>query len=134
MKNSLVVLFNTCIQSCHFPDKWRIARITFIFKEGDRACKEKYRPISVLPVVARLFEKLIFDQLYTYLNENNLLYWGQSAYRKLHSRSTCLIKNTDTWYKGMDNGCISGTVFIDLKKAFDTVDHDILCQKLEHYA
>ena len=53
--------------------------------------------------------------------------WGQSAYRKLHSAATCLMKNTDEWYRGMDNGCISGTVFIDLKKAFDTVDHAIIC-------
>ena len=126
-------MLNTSIESCHFPDKWKIARITIIFKEGDRACKENYGPISVLLVVARLFEKLIFDQLYNYRNKNNLIYWGQSAYRKLHSTATCLIKNTGKWYKGMDNGCISGTVFIDLKKAFDTVDHAMLCQKLEHY-
>ena len=101
--------------------------------EGERACKENYRPISVFPVVARLFQKLIFDQLYNYLSKNNLMYWCQSAYRKLHSTATCLIKNTDTWCKGMDNSCISGTVFIDLKKVLDTVDHAILCHKLEHY-
>ena len=73
IKTSLVLLFNTSIESDLFPDKWKFARITPIFKEGDRACKENYRPISVLPVVARLFEKLIFDQLYNYLNINNLL-------------------------------------------------------------
>ena len=53
--------------------------------------------------------------------------WDHSAYRKLHSAATCLMKNTDEWHRGMDNGCISGTVFIDLKKAFDTVDHAIIC-------
>ena len=79
IKNSLVLLFNISIQSCNFPDKWKIARITPIFKESDKACKENYRPISVLPVVARPFKKLIFDQLYTYPNKNNLIYWDQSA-------------------------------------------------------
>ena len=68
-----------------------------------------------------------------YLNINNLIYWGQSAYRQLHSTTTCLTKNTDKWYKGMDNDCISGIVLIALKKAFDTLDHAILCQKLEVY-
>ena len=87
--------------------------------------------MSILHVVARLFEKLIFDQLYTYINKNNLLYWGQSAYEKLHSTATCLIRNTDKRYRGKDNS--SGTVFIYLKKAFDTVDHAILCHKIEPY-
>ena len=116
------------IQSCNFPDKWKVARIAPFFKEGDRACKENYRPISGLPVVARLFEKLIFDQLYNYLSINNLVYWGQSAYRKLHFATTYLIKIPTN-----DNGCISGIVLIDLKKAFSTVDHAIRCQKLELY-
>ena len=82
IKNSLVLLFNTCIKSCHSPDKWKIARMTPIFKEGDTAFKANYRPISVLPVVARLFEKFIFDQLYNYLNMKNLIYWNLSAFRK----------------------------------------------------
>ena len=116
IKTSLVLLFNTSIDSYLFPDKWKTARITPVFREGDRACKENYWPISVLPVVARLFENLLFDQLYNYLNINNLIYWCQSAYRKFHSTVTCLIKKTDKWYMGMDKGCISGTVFIDLKK------------------
>ena len=95
IKNTLALLFSTSVQFCHLPDKWKIARITSIFKEGDRACKENYWPISVLLVVARLFEKLIFDQPHTYLNKNNLICWCQSAHRKLHSTANCLIKNTD---------------------------------------
>ena len=116
-------MLNTSLQSSHFPDKWKIARITPISKEGCRACKKSYRPISVLPVVTRLFEKLVFDQLYSYLTINNLINWSQSAYRKLHSTTTCLIKKH----------CTSGIVLIDLKKALDTVDHAILCQKLEDH-
>ena len=80
---------------CKPPPLWKIARITPIFKEGDRDCKEICRHFSVLPVVARLFEKLTFNQLYKYLNKNNLLYGGQTANRKLYSTATCLIKNTD---------------------------------------
>ena len=92
IRTSLALMFNTSIKSNLFPDKWKIARVTPIFKEADRGCKENYRPISVLPVVARLFEKLIFDQLYNYLSINNLIYWGQSAYRKLQSTVICVKK------------------------------------------
>ena len=73
IKYSLVLFFNTSIESSQLPDKWKIARITPIFKEGDKAYKENYQPIYILPVVAGLFEKLIFDQLYNYLNKNNLI-------------------------------------------------------------
>ena len=96
------------------------------------ACKQNYQPISVLPMIARLFEKIIFDQLNNYLSKNNLLYWGQSTYRKLHSTATSLIENTEKWNSGMDNGCISGTVFINLRKHL-TQWIMPYCEKLEHY-
>ena len=133
IENALVFMFNTSLETSQFPDCWKNARITPIFKEGDRAERSNYRPISVLPVISRLFEKLVFNQLYEYLVKNKLIHPGQSGFLKLHSTLTCLLKNTDDWYSGLDTGQMVGTVFIDLKKAFDTVDHDLLCKKLEHY-
>ena len=133
IENALVFMFNTSLETSQFPDCWKNARITLIFKEGDRAERSNYRPISVLPVISRLFEKLVFNQLYEYLVKNKLIHPGQSGFLKLHSTLTCLLKNTDDWYSGLDTGQMVGTVFIDLKKAFDTVDHDLLCKKLEHY-
>ena len=133
IENTLVFMFNTSLETSQFPDCWKNARITPIFKEGDRAERSNYRPISVLPVISRLFEKLVFNQLYEYLVKNKLIHPGQSGFLKLHSTLTCLLKNTDDWYSGLDTGQMVGTVFIDLKKAFDTVDHDLLCKKLEHY-
>ena len=134
IENALVFIFNTSLETSQFPDCWKNARITPIFKEGDRAERSNYRPISVLPVISRLFEKLVFNQLYEYLVKNKLIHPGQSGFLKLHSTLTCLLKNTDDWYSGLDTGQMVGTVFIDLKKAFDTVDHDLLCKKLEHYS
>ena len=87
----------------------------------------------MLPVVSRLFEKLVFSQLYRYLNDNCFINSNQSGFRELHSTVTCLLKNTDDWYNGLDTGNLAGMVFVDLKKAFDTVDHQILCRKLESY-
>ena len=66
------------------------------------------------------------------MNENNMFSSNKSGFRCLHSILTCLLKNTDDWYSGLDLGKLVGLVFIDLKKAFDTVDHDILCQKLNY--
>ena len=116
-----------------FLDSWKIARVTPIYKNGDRADKSNYRPISVLPVISRLFEILVTNQVYKHMEENGLFSSGQSAYSRLHSTVTHLLKNTDDWYDGLDLGRLVGLVFIDLKKAFDTVDHEILCQKLVHY-
>ena len=121
-------MFNTSIETSIFPDSWTIARVTPIYNNGDRAD----RPLSVLPVISRLFEKLVTNQMYQHLEDNGLFSSDQSAYLRLHSTLTHLLKNTDDWYNGLDLGKLASLVFIDLKKAFDTVDHEILCQKLVH--
>ena len=87
----------------------------------------------MLPFLSRVFEKLVVDQLYEYLDKNKLIYYQQFGFRSLHSSVTCLLHSTNDWYVNMDKGRFTATVFINLKEAFDTVDHDILLQKLEMY-
>ena len=126
---SLCDKFNLSIATGIFPDSWKIARVAPIFKSG----QTNDRPISVLPFVSRVFEKLIYNQLYDYLDRNKLLFSKQSAFRSLHSVVTCLLKCTNDWYLDMDKGQYTAMIFVDLKKAFDTVNHEILLKKLEKY-
>ena len=133
IEDSHVYLLAVSLETSQFPDPWKIARVSSIFKDGDRSEKSNYRPISVLPVVFRLFEKLVFNQFYQYRNDNRIINSNQSGFRELPCTVTCLLKNSDVWYSGLDTGNLAAMVFVDLKKALDTVDHQILCRKPESY-
>ena len=133
ISQSLCSIFNLSINTRKFPDSWKTARVAPIFKSGEHDDRSNYRPISVLPVVSRLFEKLIYDQLYNHLDKNKQLYTHQSSFRALHPVVTCFLKSTNGWYVNIDNSKVNAVIFIDLKKAFDTVDNDILLAKLRHY-
>ena len=126
-------IFNRSIESGVFPDKWKSARVTHIFKKGVKTDPRNYRPISVLPVVAKIFEKAVYNQFYKFLNDNKLLCSSQSGFRSLHSTLTALLEATNSWSVNIDNSLLNGIIVIDLKKAFDTIDHDILLRKLECY-
>ena len=130
---SLCDLFNKSLFAGKFPEDWKIARIAPIFKSGAKDERSNYRPISVLPFISRLFEKLIFNQFYEYLDANKSLYEHQSGFRLLNSVATALLASTNDWYLNIDKGKYTGLIFIDLKKAFDTVDHKILLKKLKMY-
>ena len=130
---SLCDIFNLSLATSRFPNSWKIARVSPIFKGGTENDRTNYRPISVLPFLSRLFEKLVYNQLYDHLDTNNLIYAKQSGFRSLHSTVSCLLNFTNDSYINMDKGKLTGLIFIDLKKAFDTVDHEILLSKLQKY-
>ena len=129
----LTLIVNDSIMNGVVPDIWKLARVTPIFKSGAENDANKYRPISVMSIVSRMLERLVHDQLFDFLKANKKLTCNQSAYQQLCSTITSLITSTDYWYENMDSREISLTLCLDLKKAFDTVDHSVLMKKLHVY-
>ena len=126
-------LMNRSIESCVFPIRWKTAKVTPLFKSGDRDDLNNYRPISVLPILSKLLERHVHTNLYAYLSDNNLLYACQSGFRRHHGTDTALIKLVDELLLNLDKNRVSGLVLIDYCKAFDMVDHQILMSKLNAY-
>ena len=131
--NSLSDIFNAGIDASVFPSDFKMARVAPIFKSDDRDDLNNYRPISVLPTVARVFERLIYEQLYKYFAENKLLSNEQWGFRSIRSTALALSDCSYTWTLTVDRGDISSAVLLDIEKAFDTIDHRILVNKLSQY-
>ena len=112
---SLAQLFNLPLSTGRFPDSWKIARVAPIHKIGPKDDRSNYRPISVLSVISRLFEKLVFGRLYSYLDRNKVIFCKQSGFRSLHSVLTCL-RCTNDWYMNIDRGEYTAALLLISKR------------------
>ena len=133
MSDSLTLICNQAITLSSFPDEWKIARVVPLYKNGQRYIPGNYRPISVLPANSKIMERILHDQIYNYLTKFDLFSDTQFGFRKFHSTASALLDCTNDWYINLDRKMFNLVVLIDLKKAFDTVDHQILFRKLELY-
>ena len=133
IKRPLIYIFNCSIQKGIFPDKLKIARVTPIFKSGEETVISNYRPISVLPCFSKILEKIMYNRLYPFFRENKILYEKQFGFQANHSTDHAIVQLSSEIYESFNKKEFTLGVFIDLSKAFDTVDHKILFKKLENY-
>ena len=134
ISGSLAALFNSSLESGQIPVEWKSANVIPVPKGGDSERVENVRPISVLPVVVKVFEKLVHRQLCDYLQEHRVLHSAQSGFRPQHTTQDVLIDMIDSWRLGLDKNKLVGSVMLDLSKAFDLVPHSkFLLKKLDKY-
>ena len=127
-------LINLSFATGIYPDKLKIAKVNPIYKgKGDTCEFSNYRPISLLSNINKIFEKLVYSRVYTYLNLHNCIYDLQFGFRSKHSTNHALTSLTENIREALDKSNFAVGIFIDLQKAFDTVDHQILLSKLHHY-
>ena len=123
-------LFNVSINSGCFPTEWKIATVVPIPKNGDPTDINNLRPISILPLPGKLLEKIVHNQYMTYLEQHNILDEMQGGFRKNKSTISTIVGLTDDLYTSINQGDTTSVVFIDFRKAFDSIDHQILVAKI----
>ena len=133
LSKPLEILFNASLATGIVPQSFKIARIIPVFKKGDYRSLNNYRPISLLSIFNKLLEKLMYTRLINFLEQKCILYDKQFGFRSHHSTEHAILTITDKIQNAIENRNYSCGIFLDFSKAFDTVHHGILINKLEKY-
>ena len=129
----LTSLLNSCISNGYFPNELKIGCITPLYKNGSKCDIKNYRPVCSLSPFSKIFERLIYNRMIDFIDKNNILSTNQFGFRKGLSTESAIIQFIDKVHNGLSKRQHTIAVFMDLSKAFDVLDHNILSKKLEHY-
>ena len=129
----LTLLTNQILNSGIFPNKLKEAKVIPIYKKEDKNNFTNYRPISLLPTISKLIEKVIYNQVFTLFSSHNLLYENQYGFRSNHSTELAALELVDRITTQLDIRKVPLNIFLDLSKDFDTINHSILLDKVQHY-
>ena len=122
--NYICDFFNECVGKDVFSSILKNTNITSVFKKGFRGSKDNYRPVSIIPIISKIFEKLLSKQIIIFLSKY------QCGFRKGYNAQNCLLAMIEKWKKAVDNGNVFGALLTDLSKAFDCLPHDLIIAKL----
>lgn len=133
MINHLTHILNSCLMSSVFPHNWKLAKVVPVAKKPKANSANDFRPISILPCLSKVLEKVLALQIRSHLDQHSLLYPLQSGFREGHSCASAMVNIMDDVRIHFDKGHLTFLCLLDFSKAFDTVNHELLCLKLRRF-
>ena len=130
---SVTHIINLSITNKRFPSSWKKSKVIPLHKKDDPLNPKNYRPVAIVPILSKILERAIFDQITKYLDHNGLLHPNHHAYRAQHNTTTALVQMYDGWLQAVEAGQMAGVCLLDMSAAFDVVDHGLLTDKLSLY-